>query len=313
MEIFPFLCFVFAAYSVVANDVIQTLGTFLSSNKKVKSTVIYLFFGIILTLTLIYGWVEYEGDVSYKRLSRIPQPVPFYWWYISAPFILLIITRLGIPVSTTFLMLSLFSSQLIITKIVIKSLSGYIVSFGFSFLIYILISRRLENYFSKYPITQKWIILQWLTTGSLWSIWLIQDLANIYVFLPRQLSPLYLIVSLLVLLGFLGYIIRSRGGKIQRIVNSKINTADIRAASIIDGIYVIILYFFKELNDLPMSTTWVFVGLLAGRELGINFIQHVKPNKYVYKMLSKDFIKILLGLFISIATAYMFKILSLET
>ena len=28
-------------------------------------------------------------------------------------------------------------------------------------------------------------------------------------------------------------------------------------------------FSLKELNDIPMSTTWVFVGLLCGRELAM--------------------------------------------
>jgi hypothetical protein len=31
-----------------------------------------------------------------------------------------------------------------------------------------------------------WFVLQWLSTGFLWSQWLMQDLANIFVYLPRQ-------------------------------------------------------------------------------------------------------------------------------
>ena len=36
MEIFALLGFLFAGYSVIANDSLQTLGTWISSNKSVK-------------------------------------------------------------------------------------------------------------------------------------------------------------------------------------------------------------------------------------------------------------------------------------
>lgn len=52
-------------------------------------------------------------------------------------------------------------------------------------------------------------------------------------------------------------------------VTSKTMTADIRSATVIDLIYGEILLVFKAWSNLPMSTTWVFLGLLAGRELAM--------------------------------------------
>ena len=102
--------FLLAAYSVVGNDVIQTLGTFLSSNKERPWWVLWLFTGSILTIVLLYGWYAYNGDVSHGRLEKVGDlPSPFHWWYILPPLVLMIITRFGIPVSTTFLIISMLS------------------------------------------------------------------------------------------------------------------------------------------------------------------------------------------------------------
>ena len=46
-------------------------------------------------------------------------------------------------------------------------------------------------------------------------------------------------------------------------------TQDTRSATIIDFIYGLILLIFKEWSNMPMSTTWVFLGLLAGREVAL--------------------------------------------
>lgn len=73
------LGFVLAGYSVVGNDSIQTLGTFLSSNENRPWYVLWFFAGSILTATLVYGWYHYSGDVSYERLSKYPLPKPFAW------------------------------------------------------------------------------------------------------------------------------------------------------------------------------------------------------------------------------------------
>ena len=52
------------------------------------------------------------------------------------------------------------------------------------------------------------------------------------------------------------------GGPIQKVVLEKTGTRYARSATIINEIYAAVLYYFKALNDLPMSTTWVLVGLL---------------------------------------------------
>ena len=131
---------------------------------------------------------------------------------------------------------------------------------------------------------------------------MIQDLANIVVYLPRQLDLVTLAGCIAVLLLH-AWIFYRRGGEIQRIVTTKINTQDIRSATVIDFIYALILLFFKELSDVPMSTTWVFLGLLAGREFGIALDTHLRSNRATALIAAKDAFKGALGLAASIAVA----------
>ena len=91
-----------------------------------------------------------------------------------------------------------------------------------------------------------------------------------------------------------------KGGKIQKIILEKTGTRYVRSATIIDLVYAFILLFFKQYNDIPMSTTWVFVGLLSGRELAISTIMQDYKFKYVFPIIAKDFIKMLVGLLASI-------------
>ncbi len=303
-ELFMIVGFLFAAYSVVGNDVIQTLGTFLSSNKQRPWWVLWLFTSSILSVVLLYGWANYGGDVSHGRLTKVGDlPSPFHWWYVLPPLVLMLITRFGIPVSTTFLIISVFQTKLI-EDMIYKSLSGYLVAFLSALLIYAAVSRFLERRFIENPITASqqrlWTVLQWLSTGFLWSQWLIQDLANIYVYLPRQLPLEHILLSLAALLVLQAYIFYNRGGKIQKIVTSKTNTTDIRSATIIDFIYGIILLIFKEYSQIPMSTTWVFVGLLAGRELMLTQSLRIKPLAEVARLVFKDALKITFGILVSI-------------
>lgn len=302
--------FILAGYSVVGNDSIQTLGTFLSSNEERPWYVLWIFAGSILAVTMVYGWYNYDGDVSYERLSKYPLPDPFSWYYILPPLVLMALTRTGIPVSTSFLILTFFNEKNLY-DMAFKSVSGYVIAFGAAILVYVVIARSLEKRFIENPITPRqtriWIVLQWLTTAFLWSQWLIQDFANIYVYLPRDLPGSYLVVSLVILLGLLGYIFYSKGGAIQEIVKAKTNTVDLRSATIIGAVYGVVLYYFKEINNIPMSTTWVFIGLLAGRELAIRYRLEKKVRGPIWRMLGIDLAKIFFGLVVSIALVFLIK------
>lgn len=277
--------FILAGYAVVGNDSIQTLGTFLSSNEQRPWWVLWFFAGSILTFTLVYGWFQYGGDVSYERLQvlgddgqlRYPSPVDmpaFGWPYLLPPLVLMLLTRTGIPVSTSFLILTFFAPKGLLSM-TMKSILGYALAFCVAILVWQLITRAMDRRFIANPIKPKeqriWTVLQWSSTGFLWGQWLIQDFANIYVYLPRSITGMELALSLGVLLFMLAVIFYSKGGKIQKIVKAKTNTTDVRSATLIDFTYGMVLLFFKEFSNVPMSTTWVFLGLLAGREIAIRY------------------------------------------
>jgi hypothetical protein len=349
MDITPivmWLGFGFAAYSVVGNDVIQTLGTFLTSNEeKAKWQVLWLYAASILTVVLTIGWYDpfewydYTRGVAYGRLDGFDMPTVYPWYYLLPPLVLMLITRTGIPVSTTFMILTLFSLQKIpnnlgemvlsmldtSTKLggmIQKSLMGYVIAFGAAAIIYLIISRFTEKYFIDNPLKEKnrrnWMIVQWFTTGFLWYQWLTQDLANIYIYLrggEGQGNAVFF-ASLLILLALLAYIFKRRGGKVQELVRQKINTADIRSATFVDLIYGIVLYVFKDDYfglwgaKIPMSTTWLFIGLLAGREIAIRINLEKTITKATGKMVLTDLLKVFLGLVVSVLLVFIIKLLA---
>lgn len=302
--------FVLAAYSIIANDVIQTLGTFLSSNHRTPWWALWIFAAAILSLVLLAGWYWNDGDAAYGRLTAIPLPAVFMWWHAAPPLLLLVLTRFGFPVSTTFLILSVFSSKEVMTSIVVKSLLGYAVAFGSALLAYGVLAPRLEARFlqSATDSPRLWVVLQWISTGFLWSQWLIQDLANIFVYVPRQQKMYEIAGAILLLVSLLAILFWQRGGRVQEIVLSKTNTADIRSATIIDFIYGLVLFFFKEISHLPMSTTWVFVGLLAGRETGLVWRLGVRPARELGPLVLKDLAKVTVGLVASILLVYLIRL-----
>ncbi len=314
--LFMWIGFSLAAYSVVGNDVIQTLGTFLTSNeRRVKWYVLWLFAASILSITLIYGYIN--ADIDYGRLDKFVMPENYEWYFILPPLVLLVITRVGIPVSTTFMILTLFSLNEISGDIndmvasvfdkeqklggmIHKSFMGYLIAFSSAIAIYLGITSLTEKKFLDNPLKSSeekfWIVAQWITTGFLWSQWLTQDLANIYIYLKggTDLSVFGFIVSLLILTGLLAFIFYRRGGAVQNVVREKTNTADIRSATFVDLIYGVILYVFKYDyfglwgGKLPMSTTWIFIGLLAGREIGIQLRMNKAVRASLLRMVLTD-------------------------
>ncbi len=290
--LFIFFWFLFAAYSVIANDSIQTLGTFLSSNKNVKWYWLWLAASLVLTATLSYGWIH-NGDISFGRLDEIPLPERIKWYHAAAPLVLLFLTQYGIPVSTTFLVLSVFSSTFILEKMLIKSAVGYTFAAIFAYLFWLLLSQFLNE---KNPVKEEnkkyWKVAQWFSTGFLWSQWLTHDVANIAVFLPRgeDFKTIHFVGSLVILVACLGCVFYDKNTKIQQIVLSKSGTRFIRSATIIDIVFACILLLFKEYNSIPMSTTWVFVGLLCGRELAVyRMFKPDKKLKMIFPILISDF------------------------
>lgn len=307
IELLMIIGFCLAAYSIVANDVPQTLGTFISSNAQRPWWMLWLYTSTILIVVLLYGWwTSGTGDASYGRLEIIPFPEQgITWLYIVPPILLIILTKYGIPVSTTFLVLTIFAPSSL-SAMLTKSIMGYAVAFIFAILVYRFVIRKITVYFSEtahQPPAMRWIILQWISTAFLWSQWLIQDLANIFVYVPRAVPFEFMLFALVTFVVLLGVIFYQRGGAIQNIIDTKTGVADIRAATIIDFIYALILLVFKEWSNIPMSTTWVFLGLLAGREFAISMHMVSVDKRYTARNISKDSMKLLFGLAISILLA----------
>jgi len=294
--------FLLAAYAVIANDSVQTLGTWMASNnERFSYKTLWIAASAVLLATLWYGWSVNGGDISYGRLNKIPwQEVQ--WYHATAPALLVALTRFGVPVSTSFLVLSAFASTFVLEKMLMKSIMGYGVAALFAYGIWYVVSKWLDE---AKPVKEEnknyWRIAQWVATGGLWWTWLSHDMANIAVFLPRVIPVDLMILISCVFVAGLFFMFRERGGKIQQIVLEKHNTRYVRSATLIDLFYWLCLYFFKELNDIPMSTTWVFVGLLAGRELAIAQFSGKVKTKSVFPLVAMDFGKMMVGLGASVA------------
>jgi len=301
--IYTIVGFALAGWSVIANDSIQTLGTFIASKSKwFKWYTLAGSASLMMIVVITYGWWAYDGDISFGRLTRIPYQ-EIRWYHAVAPGILLLLTRIGIPVSTTFLVLSAFASTVVLEKMLLKSVVGYGLAAVAAYICWVIISKFINEKFDEITTSWKisfWRNAVWVSSAYLWAAWLSHDVANIAVYLPRQLDITLLLIVVAYFTILLFYIFYIQGGAIQKVVLDKTGTRYARSATIINTIYAVILYYFKELNDLPMSTTWVFVGLLCGRELAISTMNKEYKFKYVFPLIGKDFIKMIFGLSISV-------------
>ena len=310
--------FSFAAYSAIANDSIQSIGTFIASNGDRKWWTLWLYIGGIFVATVFYSWYYYDGDVTHQRLLatnedgelKFPEATNFRFLQLAAPIVLLLLTRMRMPVSTTFMLLSVFSaSSEGIISVGQKSLIGYSVAFLVAMVVWygldFLIKKLLKG--KMHPM---WRVAQWLISGWLWSMWVMHDAANIAIYLKRSISfTEFLVFAGMIFFG-LGMLFYLRGDKIQKVVTEKSEVSDVRSASIIDFAYLIVLFVFKEMSNIPMSTTWVFIGLLGGRELAMRFANRKRAAKEgemtlrtTILMILRDFSFALIGLLVSVIMA----------
>ena len=142
--------FFFASYSAIANDSIQTIGTFIASNSDKKWYYLWIYMGGIFLITVIYSWIYYGGDISYGRLASKglnEAPTNFQFLQVFAPVALLIMTRFKMPVSTSILLLSAFATQASsITSILSKSFFGYFIAFTLAVIVWIFTTNLFEKY-----------------------------------------------------------------------------------------------------------------------------------------------------------------------
>lgn len=263
--------FVLSSYGVIANDSIQTLGLFITANIHKRSTLLmWSLISLVFAITMLGSWFYYDGDISYGRLAvrglgEDPKSISFL--QLAGPILLPLLTRFRIPVSTTFFLLNSFTNDAdMMWKMISKSLLGYVVGFGATFLFRAPLS--LLGYTSPKGKPYKfWVPLQWLCTSLLWAAWLMQDAANLGVFLPRKMGVLLLLGFIGFVCFLLGLLFYTRGGDMQVIVAEKTGVTDIRSATMITFFYMVILFMFTWISRIPMSTTFVFIGVLGGREL----------------------------------------------
>ncbi len=326
--------FLLASYAVIGNDALQTLGPFLAANRgRVPRFWQALFLAAVLVAVLLLGWLLGEGDPAWGRLESFALPERFGWPDLIPALAVLALTKWGAPVSTSFLVLTAFSPANL-PALLLHSLLGYAIALVLGMAIYALVPAAIvvlaaivnpgnssglgqTSTAGPAPAAEQadpghemagqrfWLVMQWVATGWLWSQWLIQDLANLYIYLPRRITGPELAASLAVLCLGVCLLTAEGGGPIQRLFSSKSGSEDPRATALVSALYGLILFSLGRWSSLPLSTTWVFLGLLAGRELALAWQGRRCGETPLAVSLGTDLFKAGLGLAVSLAVALM--------
>ena len=95
------------------------------------------------------------------------------------------------------------------------------------------------------------------------------------------------------------------------LIRRKANIRDIRSATVCDLVFGSILFArVLSFSVIPMSTTWVFLGLLAGRELALVARLKTSTPLAALTQLAKDFFKAFVGVLVSVGVVSALRLLT---
>jgi hypothetical protein len=296
---------IIVAFAIIGNDSPQLIGTYLASKENEKWYKTFFFVGSIFFIALCWAWYFQGGELHFKILNNIPYR-EINSFYLAAPAVLLLLTHFGIPTSSTFLILSIFMKGGDVFAMLTKTVTSYFFSCVFSGYAHYIALRKYGKYLLSPFEKQKermWNALQTLSTVALVANWLFFSMSNVVAFLPRKFSGYDFVFFLIMLLSILGLILSNKNNRMQRIVSSKKNAGNVRINTIINVVFALILFFFKTVNNISIATTFVFLGVLAGKDIALLLNERDAEKKNYRRTLSnilKDINKCILGVGISL-------------
>ncbi len=89
-------------------------------------------------------------------------------------------------------------------------------------------------------------------------------------------------------------------------MSEKVRISDVRAATLVDLTYVLLLIYKLFISTVPMSTTWVFLGTIGGREIAINLARIKRGKRHknkAFRVILRDLSYAGIGLLVSFLLA----------
>lgn len=289
-----------SVFSVIENSSFQIFGTFLTSNKNKSVFQIFIFIFAIFFVTLLFEWTTNGGRLDFDRLVNINYSENIDFRSVLAPLLLFFLTYKKIPVSTTFILLSGFATKHTVDSMLTKTATSYLVSFVFGYYIWYKLDKLLNGKISDFDNDKikKWENIQIISNIGLIIFWIMSNNSNLVVSLPRTFNILYFLIYILFCAISVFYVVFSRGGKIQSIIDAKNGLDNPKTNSILNIAFSLIIFMFQYINTTPVATTWSFVGLLSGRELALSMKSNGVKRITLIKIL-RDLSVLIYGLLIT--------------
>lgn len=313
---FGWLLSIFTTYAIMANNCAQTIGMFIATNKnKSKERAIYFLVPVFI-ITILISWLFYDRQLDFFLLDRITYSDDLSLLLIFLPILLFLLTKYKIPVSATFLIIPIFANKSTIQSMISKTSVSYFVSFVISLIIWRTIYIKYKHWIevkNEGGVGKIWFILQFISTGIVWAVWIVLSTCNFVVFLPRifGLKELLLFMSVGVVSTCL--ILFDNGGEIQEIVDEK-SDINIKSSVVFNFLFAFVMLFIQYVSKIPITSTWMFLGILAGREFAITVSRDgIFGSSYYRKCFVKvwsDLRSAIFGIVVSLAFVEMIGLVS---
>ncbi len=302
---FNWLVMTMIMYNVMINNFIQTLGTFNISNKYTKKWKVFLYLVVIFVTYFVYTWLKYDGNIRKGSLRFIEYKDSFGYSILLLPMLLSLFNYFGIPVNLTFLSIPLFTDGKIVKSMVVEAFINYFLAFIISFVFWNILYVKFKKFLRKKDNYQFWRIIEYISIGILWYCWLNTCVSSFMVFLPPKLYLEHLILLLIIgsIVISIVTILRPED-KMEQIVEEKTDVKNIMSSVLFNILHSVVLLTLKLNSKVPIATSWIFIGLLDGRELGITTRKANNFSDPKYKLclekISRDLYRNIIGIFISL-------------
>ena len=170
-----------------------------------------------------------------------------------------------------------------------------------------LLNGKISNFDNNKLIA--WQNIQIISNIGLIIFWIMSNNSNLVVSLPRTFNIPYFLIYILFCAISIFYVVFSRGGKIQSIINAKNGLDNPKTNSIINIAFSLIILMFQYINTTPVATTWSFVGLLSGRELALSMKSFNGVKKITLIKILRDLSVLIYGLLITLIYVLLIKLM----
>lgn len=269
-DYFAWILTILTTYHIMANNAVQIIGMFVASNDKKDKLKIWLLLSFIFVLTVLISWLFFDKQLHFSLLNSIQYNENLSILLIFLPIILYFFTKKNIPISATFLIIPIFSNNNTLQSMVVKTLISYFLSFTISFIFWYFLYIKYKNFIDieKNNNKNRWIIIEYLSTAMLLGIWLVTSTCTFTIFLPRVFTIKYLILFIIVGIFSILVILYNDNTTIKKIIGNK-SDINYKSGAIFNILFAMIMLSVQYISKIPITSTWVFLGVLAGRELAI--------------------------------------------